>query len=336
MIRLIKPVIEYWQDYLEAMRECQMAGDISKQMNLSAQSTYTQLEKNATAALRAYKALEEGRGLPEGIVPCNHFWLLNGNHLVGVGAARHYLTNDLEMNGGHIDYLVRPSLRGRGWEAKLLSLIIKECGKRGIKNVLITHPDSNRTAAEAADRNGCHIFDQVTLTTGAVQQNIVRRLADTKIHIQTWRDPKFEFKNAAHILGNEVELELSSTVLGDRFYCPAYHFNILKSGTLFKVGKIDLRIGYDPEIYCSGNIGYSIEDRQRGHGYAAKAASLLTSLARAHGMHVITITCNPDNIASAKTAENLNAQYLELIKLPKSSGQYKQGDRFKRRYIWEL
>jgi tagatose 1,6-diphosphate aldolase len=108
------------------------------------------------------------------------------------------------------------------------------------------------------------------------------------------------------------------------------------AGTNSKVGYIDLRIGYDAEIYCSGNIGYRIDERSRGHGYAGKAAKLLVPLATAHHMNMLTITCNPDNIASARTAEHLGARYVELIKLPRNSDQYKQGDRFKRRYYWTL
>ena len=324
MIRLIKPCIEYWLDYLEAMRECERAGEI------------IQVQKNAAAALRSFRIMEEGRGLPLGIVPCDYFWLLNNNQFIGVGAARHYLNNDLEMNGGHIDYLVKPSLRGRGWEAKLLSMMIRECGKHGIKSALITHPEYNWLAAEAANRNGCRVYDQIDLRNGSSTVTIVRRLADTKINIPTWRDDQFEFKSPARISGEEVDLELTSTEAETRRYCPAYHYNIVKTGSRYKVGNIDLRVGYDPEIFCSGNIGYSVDDRQQGHGYAAKAALLLAPLARAHHMNIITITCNPDNIASAKTAENVGAKYLELIRLPRSSGQYKQGDRFKRRYIWDL
>ena len=306
------------------MRECERAGEI------------IQIQKNAAAALRSFRVLEEGRGLPTGIVPCSYFWMLNNNQFIGMGAARHYLNDDLEMNGGHIDYLIRPSLRGRGWETKLLSLLIKECGKLGIKSVLITHTEGSGLAAEAANRNGCREFDRIALSNGADRINIIRRLADTKIQVRTWRESMFAFKNAARIPGNEIDLELASADPETKYYCPTYHFNIVKAGSYFKVGYIDLRVGYDPEIFCSGNIGYFIDDRQRGRGYAAQAARLLAPLAAAHHMGVIIITCNPDNIASYKTAENLGAIYLELIRLPRNCGQYLQGDRFKRRYIWDL
>ena len=324
MIRLIKPCIEYWLDYLGAMRECVKSGDI------------IHIQKNAAEALRSFNMLEVGVGLPPGVVPCSYFWLLNNRKFIGVGYARHYLNNDLEMNGGHAGYLVRPSMRGRGWEAKLLSLIIKECGKTGIKSVLITHPESDKPAADAANRSGCRVFDRITLVNGSDRINIVRRLADTKINIRTWREPAFEFKSPARITGEDVDLVLVSSDPATRTLCPTYHFDIVRAGSQFKVGQIDLRIGYDPEIFCSGNIGYSIVAHHRGRGYAAKAARLTGPLARAHHMKAITITCNPDNLASSKTAENLGAYYLELIRLPKSSGQYKQGDRFKRRYIWPL
>ena len=336
MIRLIKPGIDYWPNYVDAVRECKRAGNLIEQMNMSAHITNTVQENNVSKAMREFRALEQVNSLPRYTNPCDHFWLLNGQQLIGIGVTRHYLSNDLEKNGGHIQYLVRPSFSRRGWEAKLLSLLIKECGKRGIKTALITYPGSNTIAAEAAKMAGGRVFDQVEAVSGGVKTNIVRCLADTKIKIRTWREPGFKFRDIKRISGQEVCLQLAFTVPEDISYCPAYRFNILDSRTRGKVGYIDLRIGYDSEIFCSGNIGYSIQERHRGHGYAGKAAGLLAPLASAHHMRDLSITCNPDNLASAKTAESLGARYLELIKLPHTSGQYKQGDRFKRRYIWKL
>jgi len=324
MIRLIKPNYRYWQHYLDAMKEFEMAGD------------FRELQQNASVTLRTFRVLEESEGSALGMVPCNHFWLLNGSRFIGMGVARHYLDSSLELSGGHISYLVRPSLRNRGWEAKLLSLLIKECGKLGIKSVLVTFPESSRSEVEAARNSGCRVFDQISPSVDGHSINIMRSLADTNIRIQTWRDPRFIFKDINLISSSEIDLELVRKIPSDRSYCPIYSFAIVKSGTRHRVGFIELRVGFDIEIFCSGNIGYYIEDRHRGRGYASKAACLLVPLARKHHMNRLTITCNPENLASAKTAENIGARYLEFIKLPKSCGQYKQGDRFKRRYVLDI
>ena len=54
-------------------------------------------------------------------------------------------------------------------------------------------------------------------------------------------------------------------------------------------------------MFYGGNIGYGINAEHRGNNYAGKACKLLFKLAKKHSLDYLYITCDPTNIASAKT-----------------------------------
>lgn len=133
----------------------------------------------------------------------------------------------------------------------------------------------------------------------------------------------------------EIVLRLNREVSADpmRGWLQAYHYDILLSATREKVGSVDLRIGYTTSIVrYGGHLGYGVDPHYRGHRYAAKACRLLLPVAQGHGMDVIWITCNPDNLASRKTCEILGAELVEIVDIPEDNDQYKEGERQKCRY----
>lgn len=50
-----------------------------------------------------------------------------------------------------------------------------------------------------------------------------------------------------------------------------------------------------------GHIGYGIRQSERRHGYAKKMLSLGLNIAKNYGIDKVLLTCNKDNIGSAKT-----------------------------------
>ncbi len=98
------------------------------------------------------------------------------------------------------------------------------------------------------------------------------------------------------------------------------------------VGICDLRFGMNEELYYAGNIGYTVFSRYRGHNYAYKATLLLLKIAKEEGMDSIIITCSPDNIASRKTIEKLNAKLLAVEDVPSYHWLYKNGEKVKNIY----
>ena len=123
---------------------------------------------------------------------------------------------------------------------------------------------------------------------------------------------------------------------------PAYHFWMrMRSGLcesqLSIAGHLGLRIGSTPdlELYY-GHVGYNVYPPARGNHYAERSCRLLLPLARAHGMRVLWITCNPDNMASRKTCERLGGQLVEIIDVPPGHLLHTRGERQKCRYRIEL
>ncbi len=114
-----------------------------------------------------------------------------------------------------------------------------------------------------------------------------------------------------------------------------YCFNIyLNDAAMRRIGYVDLRIGENEFLYYLGHIGYRIAEEYRGHHYAAKAVKLLLPFARKQKMRHLIITCNPDNIASKKTIEYLNADYLETVEVPSWHELYQRDE--KRKCIYEI
>ena len=117
--------------------------------------------------------------------------------------------------------------------------------------------------------------------------------------------------------------------------CERLHYAIVVAQTGQAVGRIDLRLGYTTSIVrYGGHFGYNIEPPWRGHHYAGKACKILGPVAKAHGMDVLWITCNPDNWPSRKTCEWIGASLVEVVDLPPDNDQYQSGERQKCRYRW--
>lgn len=129
-----------------------------------------------------------------------------------------------------------------------------------------------------------------------------------------------DFLDTAFLFSAELRLVLDHTADADpvRGWLPAYHFKIcLPDGTM--IGRCDLRIGHNRNLYYGGNIGYGIFPDYRGHHYAETACRLLFRLAKRHDLGYVIITCRPDNLPSRRTCERLGGKLLEIAELPEDN-----------------
>lgn len=134
---------------------------------------------------------------------------------------------------------------------------------------------------------------------------------------------------------DDVSLRFIRIVPGDpsRGFVPSYHFRIIVEGT-HDVGHINLRVGDTEHVRLyAGHIGYEIIEPYRGNRYAYQACCAIAPFVRVL-MTDAWITCNPDNIASARTIERLGARFVEEIEVPKENPLYERGILGKRRYLW--
>lgn len=116
-------------------------------------------------------------------------------------------------------------------------------------------------------------------------------------------------------------------------FVPMYHFRILAADGS-DVGHINFRVGDTEHVrVCAGHIGFEIREQFRGHGYALQACRAIAPFVQSIS-GAVTITCDPDNVASMRTIERLGANFTDEVPVPPHDPHYKRGSRKKRRYKW--
>jgi tagatose 1,6-diphosphate aldolase len=136
------------------------------------------------------------------------------------------------------------------------------------------------------------------------------------------------------IKGEKVHLRVNKLCEGidEIEWKPAYRFDICDLD-MNVVGVLDLRLGYsDYLVKFAGHLGYEIKPKYRGNSYSYYACKLLNTLLLKHQMDTIWITCNPENAASIRICEKLEAALVETIDIPVDTDMYDKGERQKLRY----
>jgi len=96
-----------------------------------------------------------GIGIPEGFVANSSHWLVSDNfQLIGVSNLRHELTPALRLEGGHIGFGIRPSLRGKGFGVEILRQTLSRAKSLGLIKVLLTCGKENVASCKVIVANG--------------------------------------------------------------------------------------------------------------------------------------------------------------------------------------
>lgn len=109
---------------------------------------------NPDAYLAHVRRFAEGIDLPANRVPGFEYWLLDGERILGNCRIRPRLIPEIELDGGHVSYDVRPSERGHGYGRELLRLALVECRQLGLDRVLLTTAPDNERSIHVIRANG--------------------------------------------------------------------------------------------------------------------------------------------------------------------------------------
>jgi predicted acetyltransferase len=82
------------------------------------------------------------------------------------------------------------------------------------------------------------------------------------------------------------------------------------------IGFVSFRHSIEPEFLRTegGHIGYSIRPSYRRRGHASRALGLTLDRAREIGLDRVLVTCDEDNVASARTIESRGGVFESVFK----------------------
>jgi len=142
-VKLVAPSEEWKSAFLEMAAECKAFGDTRYDLALLDFPAYLRRIENGRTELQ-----------PAGRVPGTEYWLEDSGTLIACVRLRFRLTPELEREGGHVGYDVRPSMRRHGYGTQLLRLALPILREHGVRRVRITCDDDNIGSLKIIEKNG--------------------------------------------------------------------------------------------------------------------------------------------------------------------------------------
>lgn len=147
VLTLLEPDPRLRTSYLALAAESLAAGEV--------RSYHEKALQDYDAFLRELDAHKRGQDLPPGFVPYTSFCLVRGGFdVLGESRLRHYLSDTLRVEGGHIGYMIRPSERRKSYGTQILALTLDKARQRGLARVLVTCDTENMASARIIEKNG--------------------------------------------------------------------------------------------------------------------------------------------------------------------------------------
>jgi predicted acetyltransferase len=153
-MRLVEPAEQWRATFLDMASECSAAGDHRYDLALH----------DFGACLRSIAEGRHTEDLLPGRVPGTEFWLEEAGRIVACVRLRFWLTPELEREGGHVGYDVRPSMRRRGYGTAVLRLALPLVRQHGIQRVRITCEADNSGSRKIIERSvSVHCYPALAL-----------------------------------------------------------------------------------------------------------------------------------------------------------------------------
>ncbi len=141
--KLAKPDKIYKESFLAALDEFQQEDRYSfldaNKLNEDFDGFVKNLRTNKISLHKPYRDWVEP-------VPESCIWLVKDYEYIGTINIRHRLNWHLEKWGGHVSFVIRPSMRGKGFGKKILQRAIPAISYLGIERALLTLNPDNKAA----------------------------------------------------------------------------------------------------------------------------------------------------------------------------------------------
>ena len=129
---------------------------------------------NFSSYIQSLTDESKGINLPEGYVPCSHFWLIDENQsILGAVRIRHNINNEfLTLEAGHIGYDIAPSFRRNGYGKTILKLALTKAKALGLHKILLTADEDNIASRKIIESNSGKLEN---IVMGKVFPNLLAR-----------------------------------------------------------------------------------------------------------------------------------------------------------------
>lgn len=159
--KLVKPSVEFKSSYLNALKEFQDEGRYTFLKYKDVEEDFEDfIEKVNEGKKHLHKPYEDWvEQVPETVL-----WLVKDDEFIGTLNVRHRLNWHLEKWGGHINFVIRPSLRGKGYGKKILQKGVPYVCYLGVDRALVTVDSANEAAIKIVEHCGGQFEDETTAT----------------------------------------------------------------------------------------------------------------------------------------------------------------------------
>ena len=137
-MKLIEPTMEYDRQIQAFRREYLASGD----------------SMDGSSSLRKFERTQDWLDQLEPLTTQYIYVREEDDKVVGLIQIRHRFNDFLEKYAGHIGYCVCPGERRKGYAAQMLSLVLLECRRLGIFDVLVCCLEDNEASRRTILGNG--------------------------------------------------------------------------------------------------------------------------------------------------------------------------------------
>jgi predicted acetyltransferase len=159
--KLEKPSIEHRESYIEALAEFQAEGRYNF---LDSDEVAAHFEDFIEKINSGKKNLHKPYADWVETVPETVLWLVKDNEFIGTLNIRHRLNWHLEKWGGHVNFIIRPSMRGIGFGKKILQKGMPYICYLGIDRALLTVDPEDDAAVKIVEFCGGELEDVTPAT----------------------------------------------------------------------------------------------------------------------------------------------------------------------------